>query len=346
MVTSLTSIALEGTEDAGIIWISHVVNGRRKEEFLKPGEAKIDVLDHGLLYGGGIFEGINFYTINGKTGVLFLEEHLDRFYDGIYALRITPVTTKDSLKKRILETVEKSGLKRGYIRPVITRGVGKELGISALCIDPTLFIYVCPPPHLFSEEAYQKGLSVEISPNTRISASEKNTTRLKWLDYALNTEAKVAANKRGYNDAIMMVRMTVERVPDGDGGEKEIVKRYVSEGTASNVFFVDKEGVLKTPSLECNCLDGVTRKAIIDLAKKKGLTVEEGRYTENDLLNAKEVFYTGTAAGVIAITSINKRKIGEGREGEITRMLREAYNNEVIPNNLTPIREANKVLIR
>jgi branched-chain amino acid aminotransferase len=133
----------------------------------------------------------------------------------------------------------------------------------------------------------------------------------------------------------MMVDVIEKMDEDGEGGR---FKRYLSEASAANVFIV-KGGVLKTPDLECNCLNGVTRNAIIRLAREKGLTVIEGKITEKELMDADEVFETGTAAGVIAITSINGKKIGNGTEGEMTRMLREAYNNEVIPRSLTFIRE-------
>lgn len=391
----------------------------RRDAFYDPRDrdASVSIRDHGLLYGGAIFEGINFDTRDGKTGILLLKEHVDRMYEGAKTLgiKIEKLYSKEEFEGMMLETVRRSGLKVGYIRPVLTRGVGVQrkekdaeekkeekikvgLGINAPCEDPTLFIYVCPPPSLFKDEDYNRGLCVVAAPNTRISRDEKEITHLKWTDYAINTETKTWANTAGFGDAFMMVRMTVETVPDADGGMKEIVKRYLSEATAANVFFVDEKGVLHTPSLDCNCLSGVSRSAIIKLAEEKDLKVLEGCYTMGDLLRAKEIFETGTAAGVIAVTRITgqlfscgslkeaketlqkywnpdvkeaeeikkgevwrfmddagktyvakknekgrldvsavKMGVGDAREGPVTKMLREAYFNEVVPKNLTPV---------
>ena len=337
--------------DAGVVWICSVERFRtdsgvymkkpRAERFVHPKDqdAKISVLDHGLLYSMGIFEGINFYTLEGKTGILLLDSHLDRLYDGAEQLGIKVPITKDEFWERMLEAVARSGLEKGYIRPVLTRGVGNQLGLAAKCSDPTLFIYVCPPLALFGEREYANGLSVEVSPYARLSVSEINITRLKWLDYALNAAAKAAAIAKGYDDAIMAVRH-----PEGwmsgaaYGSEKlEMSRRVISEMTAGNIFFY-KDGILHTPSLECNCLDGVTRRAVIDAAIENGITVKEGLFTEKDLLGADEVFETGTAAGVIAMTKINGETVGKGYEGEITKYTRKIYEEEVVPNNLTYVK--------
>ncbi len=354
-------------ENAGLVWLSSVewypnfdrtgwICRGRNERYYDPRHrgASISVLDHGLLYGGGIFEGINFYygknpASSQTLDVLFLKQHVDRYFEGTGLLQIKVPYSKDEIIDRILTVTAETDLKKdGYIRPVITRG-GEQLGITAPCPDPVVFAYSCPMEMvgLFGAEDYRKGLSVATmkdaeTPHLRIDRAVVELDSLKWLDYSPNTMAKKLAVASGYKDSLMFVRH-FEPVPSVDGDEQKYVRReYLSEASAANVFLIC-EDVIKTPDLKCNCLKGITRGAIEKLAEKQGYKVQEGFLTRADVLQAKEIFETGTAAGVIAITGVDGKTVGTGKEGEVTREIREAYVSEVIPSNLTSVRKLRDV---
>lgn len=300
----------------------------RNRKFVKPECAEINVGDFGLIYGRGIFEGINFY----KGGVLFLEKHLDRFFAGAETSRLDMPLSRDEFRNFILEAAKKSGLKEGYLRPILTAGRGKDgtLGINVGCEDPTVFVIACNPLALYTEETYKKGIKITDSPYTKQPKTVMDLNNLKWLCYFPNLMVKAEAKERGYDDGIMVLKE-----PDG--------KKYVSEVSAANLFFI-KDKVLYTPSLDSNCLEGITRNAFIELARKKGIEVVEKRCTLDEFMSADEAFATGTAAGLIAIKEIRGRLIGTGKEGEITGKLREAYFKEVVPTSLTPFDHAGKKL--
>ena len=311
---------------------SHVAWPVRK--FVDLHEAKICIADQIVVYGHGIFEGINFYKgKDGKAKILFLKEHLDRMEKGMKESGLEPPLSREQMERFIIETVERSGMEEGYIRPVITAGVGKggALGIGIKRENPTFFVYVCHPIALFDDDQYANGISVKVSPYMKMPQEVINLISKKWTDYFLNIMVKEDAKKSGYGDGIMNTY-----IRKGRKGE------YVSELSAMNVFFLGKDGVLYTPSLESNCLDGVTRRAIMKLAKEMGIDVVEKRCTVEHLRKAGEVFGTGTAAGIIAITRVGKTKIGDGKEGSVTKALRRAYKEKVIPENLTPLVELPK----
>lgn len=263
-------------------------------------DAKISVLDHCFLYGDGIFEGIR--LINGK--LLLHKEHMQRLYNSASIVRI-PMIPKEQYGKQLFEAVKASGLKSGYIRVVVTRGIG-DLGINpARCSNPRLVI-IAATLKLYPEELYEKGLKLIIARTRKIPYASFDC-RVKSCNYLNNIMATWEIADRKSDEAIMT---------DENG--------IASEATVDNIFGI-KGSRLFTPSLDTNCLEGVTRNKIIEIAKGQNMQVVEGRFTSRDFMLADEVFLTGTAAGIIPVTKIEEHVIGKGFIGEKTKSLRQEY---------------------
>jgi branched-chain amino acid aminotransferase len=279
-------------------------------------DAKISVLDHGLLYGDGVFEGIRFY----RNRVFKLVEHIDRLYESAHAILLTVPMTKPELIDAVVGTVAAHGRADGYIRLIVTRGVGK-LGLNPHnCAEPQVIIIV-DSIALYPPELYESGMEI-ITIATRRNVPEAINPRLKSLNYLNNVLAKIEALNAGYEEALML---------NADG--------FVAEATGDNVFIV-KRGVLKTPSVDCGILEGITRGAVIGLARERRIEVAETTLTRHDLYAADECFLTGTAAEVIPVIKIDGRTIGSGKPGPVTlelikgfRELTDVDGVEVRPGN-------------
>lgn len=257
--------------------------------FVPEEEAVISVFDHGLLYGDGVFEGIRAY----HNRVFRLEEHLQRLYESAKSIMLAIPLTGEEMQAVVLETLRRNDLRDAYIRLVITRGRG-DLGLDPRkCHEPAVFC-IASSIQLYPAELYEKGLEVVTVPTPR-NYSEAVNPRIKSLNYLNNILAKIEANLAGTMEAIMLN-------PQG----------YVAEATGDNIFMIS-EGVLITPPSYANILEGVTRNAVIELARRRGLTVQETLFTRHDLYNAEQVFLTGTAAELIPVIKIDGRVIGRGR---------------------------------
>ncbi len=265
-------------------------------------EAKVSVYDHGLLYGDGIFEGIRAYD-----GVVFkLDEHIDRLYRSAHTIMLKIPLTKDALKKDVLDTVKKNGLRNAYIRLVVTRGVG-DLGLDPRkCSKPTVIIIAEPLIQLHSQDKKKNGITAMISWVKR-DPVDATTHEIKSLNYLNSILAKIEANIAGVDEAICL---------DKNG--------FVCEGVAENIFIV-KNGEIATPPICTGALPGIKRGVVMKLAKKLGYPMVERNITPNELFNADEVFFTGTAAEVVPVKEINKRVIGNGKPGPITQRLTEEF---------------------
>jgi branched-chain amino acid aminotransferase len=260
-------------------------------------KAVVSVFDHGLLYGDGVFEGIRAY--HGR--VFRLRQHLERLYDSAKAILLKPPIPMAEFGRQVLRTLAANHLKEGYVRPVITRGVG-DLGLNpANCPQPTWFI-IADRIKLYPDKVYRDGLPLVTVP-TRRNVAEALSPKIKSLNYLNNILAKVEANQRGALEAIMLTQ---------DG--------YVAECTADNLFILRK-GRLLTPPAWQGALEGVTRQAVIDLARKRRLPVAEEPITRYDIYTAQEAFMTGTAAEIVPVASLDERPIGDGRPGPWTRRL-------------------------
>jgi len=264
-------------------------------------KAVVSVFDHGLLYGDGVFEGIRSYD----SLVFKLKEHVDRLYRSAEAIELKIPMIKSDMMAAVVETLKANGMKDAYIRLVVTRGPG-DLGLDPRkCKVPTIFI-ITDKISLYPKEFYQNGLSI-ITANTRRNLTTALNPKIKSLNYLNNILAKIDAIKAGTEEAIMLT-----------------YNGYVAECTGDNIFIITG-GKLITPPSDVGALEGITREAVISLAEKIGIEFEEKMIKIEDLYAADEVFLTGTAAEIIPVTTIDKRRINGGKPGEVSRRLMEEF---------------------
>lgn len=265
-------------------------------------DAKVSVFDHGLLYGDGVFEGIRAY--NGR--VFRLKEHIDRLYYSAKAILLNIPMSHEQMTRAVVDTCRQNNLRDGYIRLVVTRGVG-TLGLNPrTCKQPSVIV-IADKIQLYPVELYQRGLEIITVPTTRNLHSAVNPA-IKSLNYLNNILAKIEANNAGCEEAVML---------NSQG--------YVSECTGDNIFIV-KAGKLFTPPLAAGALYGITRAVVVELAREAGLDPSEPNLTRYDLFNADECFLTGTGAELIPVVKIDGRVIGDGKPGPVTRGLVEKYH--------------------
>lgn len=269
--------------------------------FYSERDAKISVFDHGVLYGDGVFEGIRFY--NGR--IFRLKEHIDRLYASAQAILLTVPMSKEDLAEATLKTCRLNKLKDGYIRLVVTRGVG-YLGLSPYkCKKASVFI-IAATIELYPEAVYRNGLKVATTGTMR-TPSNVLSPAVKSLNYLNNIMAKVEAIQAGAEEGLML---------NGQGN--------VAECTGDNVFII-KHGALITPPISAGALDGITRRAVMALAVEAGLPVREENLTRYDIYTADECFLTGTAAEVVPVAQLDGRPIGATRPGPVTLDLMRRY---------------------
>lgn len=277
-------------------------------------DAKISVFDHGLLYGDGVFEGIRAY--NGR--VRALPEHIDRLFDSAKAIALEIPMTKQDMIDAVRLTCRENGIEDGYVRLVITRGVG-TLGLNPYLCEKAQVIIIAAAIQLYPPELYEKGLSI-VTVGTIRNMQEAVNPRIKSLNYLNNVLAKIEALNAGVMECLMLN-------PQG----------FIAEASGDNVFAL-KNGVLRTPPSWCGSLEGITRNMVMDIAREQGVDVREEVLTRYDLYTADEVFLTGTAAEIIGVVCIDKRDIGDGQPGSVTRSLEEIYR-ERVQSSGTPIQE-------
>ena len=270
-------------------------------ELVDEKDAKISVFDHGLLYGDGVFEGIRVYN----SRVFELEAHIRRLYDSAKAIRLEVQMSRSKLISAVEQTVEANGVIDGYIRLLVTRGVG-TLGLNPFICENSRLIIIADNIQLYPEELYEKGMKV-ISATTVRNHPLAIPPQVKSLNYLNNILAKIEALDYEVPEAIMY---------NHEG--------YVAEATGDNVFIV-RDGVIYTPPAEAGSLEGVTQGVVIRLAKEENFEVVEKNLTRFDLYVCDEFFLTGTAAEVIGIVEIDGRGIGDGKPGPITKLLRKKF---------------------
>ena len=272
-------------------------------ELVDKSQASVSVYDHGLLYGDGVFEGIRVY--NGK--IFQCDAHIDRLFASAAAIRLKVPYTKEQIVEAMEQSVSANGISDGYIRLVITRGVG-TLGLNPFkCPSPVVFV-IADQIAIYSPEMYENGLDVIIAKTRRISP-EMFPPSVKSCNYLNNIMAKIEAIDAGVPEAIML----------NAAGQ-------VAEATGDNVFIVS-DGVIITPPVEAGILDGITRRVTIKLAKELNIPLIERAIEVDELYGADECFLTGTAAEIIAVRKVNDRVIGEGKAGPITLKLLDAFRN-------------------
>lgn len=265
--------------------------------FFDKEDARISVFDHGLLYGDGVFEGLRSYS--GK--VFRLHEHLERLFESARAIHLQIPMAIDSLADAVNEALKVNGIDDGYVRLVVTRGVG-TLGLDpAQTSDPQVII-IADRITLYPEEFYTNGLKI-VTVSTVRNHPAALSPRIKSLNYLNNILAKIEGKQAGCIEALMLNH-----------------KGEVAECTGDNIFLV-RRGILLTPPRDAGILDGITRQAVCELAVESGLEVQEIPLTRHDVFIADECFLTGTAAEVIPVIEVDSRMIGDGRPGAITQDL-------------------------
>jgi branched-chain amino acid aminotransferase len=282
--------------------------------FYDQAEAKVSVFDHGLLYGDGVFEGIRFYA--GR--VFRLDEHIDRLYDSAHVIALQIPISAGEMIAATMETIRQNDLHDGYVRLLVTRGVG-SLGLSPESCRRASVIIIAASIALYPAELYEKGLAM-ITCATRRTAPAALSPRIKSLNYLNNVLAKIEAQQAGAAEGVMLNE-----------------QGYVAECTGDNVFIV-KRGRIYTPPLNAGLLNGVTRGVVFELADQISISIVERDLTTYDLYTADECFLTGTAAEVIPAVELDRRAIGNGHPGPITLQLI-AHFRDLTRSTGTPIYE-------
>jgi branched-chain amino acid aminotransferase len=264
-------------------------------------EAKVSVFDHGLLYGDGVFEGIRVY--NGK--IFEARAHLKRLYESAKVILLDISMDIDTLRDAMEQTVAANDVREGYIRLIVTRGIG-DLGLDPLICKNGATIIIASNIQLYPEELYNKGLKVVSVPSVR-NHPLSCPPQVKSMNYLNNIMAKIEAIQAGAGEGIMYNHLG-----------------FVAEATGDNVFIV-KDGVIYTPPAQAGSLDGITRRVVMMLAEKENIKVVEKNLTRFDLYVADELFLTGTAAEVIGAVEMDSRIIGDGVPGAVTKQLRKLF---------------------
>ena len=265
--------------------------------FVEKEDAKVSVFDHGFLYGDGVFEGIRLYG----GSVFKLEEHLIRLEQSAKALLLQMPVSRDEMRELVCESCRVNGLTDGYIRLIVTRGVG-SLGLSPKGCGPSGLVIIADTIELFPARYYEEGLKIVTVPTRRLGPAAL-LPMVKSLNYLNNILAKIEAQSLGYQEALMLNE-----------------QGYVAECSGDNVFII-QGGILVTPPTAAGSLRGITRDVILELAVELGIPVEKKDLTRYDIWIADECFVSGTAAEVVPVVEVDSRKIGDGQPGAQTRRL-------------------------
>ena len=276
-------------------------------------EAKISVFDHGLLYGDGVFEGIRYY--NGR--VFKLDEHIDRLYASAQAILLKIPLKREEMIAATLETIRANDLEDGYIRMMITRGVG-SLGLNPYQCPKASVIIIASSISLYPAECYEKGL-VLATCATRRPPPGALSPQVKSLNYLNNVMAKIEAIQAGGQEGLMLNE-----------------QGFVAECTGDNLFVV-KKGRITTPPVTAGALDGITRRVVFEIGAGLGIPVVEEMMTRYEVFTADECFLTGTAAEVVPVVKLDERFIGTGEPGPVTRRVIARFR-ELTATTGTPIR--------
>lgn len=285
----------------GLIWLDgELVNWR---------DAKVHVLTHTLHYGMGVFEGVRAYETAQGAAIFRLQEHTDRLFNSAHILNMTLPYTKADINEAQRAAVRENNLDSAYIRPMAFFG-SEGMGLRADNLKVHVMVAAWEWPAYMGEEAKTQGIKIRTSSYTR---HHVNITMCK---------AKANGN---YMNSMLALREALD-----SGCEEALLldnEGYVAEGSGENIFVV-RDGVIHTPELT-SCLDGITRKTIMEFAEGLGYEVRERRITRDEIYIADEAFFTGTAAEVLPIQSLDGRTIGEGSRGPVTEKLQTLYFDQV-----------------
>ena len=265
-------------------------------------EAVISVFDHGLLYGDGVFEGLRSYGGN----IFRLREHVERLWESAQAICLQIPISRDEMCDAINHTLSTNKIDDGYVRAIVTRGIG-TLGLDPNKCNKPQVILIADVIELYPQKLYDQGLEIVTTSVTRCPPSSLNP-RIKSLNYLNNILAKIEGIRAGCIETLMLNH-----------------KGEVAECTGDNIFLVSR-GKLLTPPLDAGILAGITRQAVIELARDSRIDVSETPLTQHDVYIADECFLTGTAAEIVPVVKVDSRTIGTGKPGPMTRDLKEQFH--------------------
>jgi len=268
-------------------------------------DATTHFLTHTLHYGGGVFEGIRAYETDKGPAIFRLEEHIKRLFYSASILGMKIPFTEKEIFDATVKTVKENEVKSCYIRPLAYYGYGK-MGIDTTGAKVDIGIAVWPWGAYLGKEGVENGVGIKISPFLRPSSDSMPTNAKVTGNYANSIMAKMDAINTGYADALLL---------DRDGN--------IAECSGENMFFV-KKGVLITPTTK-NCLKGITRESVMEIARDIGMKVVEKTVTKKQMFEMDEAFMTGTAAELTPVASVDKKKIGNGKPGPFTKKIQGIY---------------------
>ncbi|MDO9464221.1 MAG: branched-chain-amino-acid transaminase [bacterium] len=266
-------------------------------KFFPTSKANISVYDHGFLYGDGVFEGIRIYNGN----IFMLDEHINRLYDSAKAIKLKVPLSKAELRNAVRQAHKVNGLKDGYVRLIVTRGIG-DLGIDPRTCLKSSIVIIVNKIALYPRELYRKGMEIITASTQRTPVSALNP-QIKSMNYLNNILAKIEAVNAGANEALML---------NSSGN--------VVECSGDNIF-IYRNDTLITPPTSIGALDGITRGIVIKLAEQESLKVKELIFSRYEVYTSDECFLSGTAAEIIPVIKLDGREIGNGKPGKITALL-------------------------
>ena len=277
-------------------------------KYINKEDAYLSPLTHTLHYGLGAFEGVRSYgSSNGDNVNIFrLKEHTERLFESAKIINVSINHNIDEVMEAQIGVISKSNLKDAYIRPLLYLN-DERLGLDIVGMSSHLMISCWDWPTYFGAESIEQGIDVMVSSFTRQFPNSLMTKSKISGGYVNGVMAHDQAKSNGYQEAILL---------DTNG--------FVAEGSGQNIFIV-KDGNLLTPELTC-CLNGITRRSVIQIAKDKGINVQERQITRDELYTADEIFFSGTAVEITPIRSVDKVVIGPGKRGEITTVIQETYS--------------------
>ena len=271
-------------------------------------DAKVHVLTHTLHYGLGVFEGVRAYSTPEGTKIFRLNDHTNRLFESAKAVNMKIPFSQQEINEAQKEVFRVNELDEGYIRPMCFYG-SEGMGLRADNLKVHCIVAAWEWPSYMSPEAFEKGINIKISSYKRETGNIVSRSKVNG-NYVTSIMALQEAMKEGYDEALLL---------DDENN--------ISEGSGEN-FFIVKNKTLYTPDLDAS-LDGITRKSIISLAEELGIKVEVKKVKLQDVLDADELFFTGTAAEVVPIRSVDKKLISDGVRGEITTILQKNYFDQV-----------------
>lgn len=265
-------------------------------------DAKVSVFDHGFLYGDGVFEGIRAYSCL----VFKLKEHIDRLYESAHSIMLDIHISREKMAATVIQTLCANGLKDAYIRLIVSRGEG-DLGLDPRkCKGNETVIVITDKIVLYPEKLYKEGMDIITVPTIR-NVPEALNPQIKSLNYLNNILAKIEATNCGYQEALMLDHLG-----------------YIAECTGDNIFVVEKEQ-LYTPPQCMGTLRGITRDAVLSIARRLKIPTHEHVLTRHELYNSQECFLTGTAAEIIPVVKVDGRSIGAAMPGKLTKLLMQEF---------------------